>query len=367
MEASSSCAQSPRQLSAPRRVAALSFQPKNRSCVLNRPRKSQRHLPPCVYFKHGAYWYVKKGKWQRLGDSLAEALTAYAGKIETPAGGMDDLIDRVYKHHTKGLAKSTQDQYQIAADRLKGYLRSFAPHQVKSKHVAAIKLDMAATPNMANRVVGFLRTVFSYAVEWQEVDSNPCVGVRRHEEEKRTRLLSDAEWNAIHLAAGPRLRVIMELQYLTGQRINDVLKIRRSQLTDDGITFEQQKTGARLLIRWSPQLRATVAAADALSIGLPPVLTLLRGRYGGAPDYRSVLLQWNEACERACVQDARLNDTRARAATTADAQGRDAQSLLGHSSPEMTRRYLREKKIAEVRGPNIRQALDVGQKYKRNQ
>jgi integrase len=204
-------------------------------------------------------------------------------------------------------------------------------------------------------------------VEWQEVDSNPCVGIRRHAEGKRTRLLSDEEWNAIHQAAGPRLRVIMELQYLTGQRINDVLKIRRSQVSDAGISFKQQKTGAQLLIRWSPQLRLTVDAANALTTDKPPALTLLRGRYNGAPDYRSVLLQWDEACAAAKVEDARLNDTRARAATTADAQGRNAQALLGHTSPEMTRRYLRDHATAEVRSPNIRQALDVGQKRKRNQ
>lgn len=310
---------------------------------------------------------MKAGKWQRLGESLSDALLLYAEKVEAPKGGMADLIDRVYEIHAKSLSASTQQQYRIAADKLKSNLCKFSPAQVKSKHVAAIKLKMADTPNMANRIISFLRTVFAYAVEWQEVDSNPCTGVRRHAEEKRKRLLSHAEWSAIHLAAGPRLRAIMELQYLTGQRINDVLSIRRSQITEDGLVFEQQKTGARLVVRWSPQLRSTVSAAEALSEGLPPALTLLRGRYGGAPDYRSVLLQWHDACERAGVADARLNDTRARAATTADAQGRDAQSLLGHTSPEMTRRYLREKKIAEVRGPNIRQALDVGQKRKQNQ
>lgn len=320
-----------------------------------------------MYFKHGAYWLVKQGKWTRLGDGLAESLAAYAETVETPKGSMPDLIERVYAHHCKTKSKSTADQYRIAADRLKVIFAKANPGQIKSKHVAAVKTSLAETPNMANRITSFLRTVFSYAVEWGEADTNPCIGVRRHAEAKRKRLISDEEWNAIHEQAGPRLKVIMELQFLTGQRINDVLKIRRSQITDEGIAFQQQKTDAKVIIRWSRQLRATVRAAEALSAGKPPALTLLRGKYNGAPDYRSVLLQWNEACEAAAVEDARLNDGRAKSATTANKQGRDPQALLGHTSPEMTERYLREHAGTQARSPNIRQALDVGQKRKRNQ
>jgi hypothetical protein len=70
-----------------------------------------------VYFKHGAYWLVKKGKWTRLGDDLAHALGEYAKTVETPKGGMPDLIEKVYRHHCANLAQSTQAQYRQAADR----------------------------------------------------------------------------------------------------------------------------------------------------------------------------------------------------------------------------------------------------------
>jgi integrase len=310
-----------------------------------------------VYSKHGAYWLVKKGKWTRLGDSLAEALEAYARIVEVRKGSMPELIERVYAYHCRGKAKSTSDQYRLAANRLKDIFKSADPGQVKSKHVAAVKTSLVETPNMANRITSFLRTVFSYAVEWQIVDSNPCIGVRRHAEAKRKRLITDDEWRAIYAHAGPRLRVIMELQYLTGQRINDVLKIRRSQITDEGLTFEQQKTGEKLVIRWSRHLRTTVAAAEALSAGKPPALTLLRGKYNGAPDYRSVLKQWNDACAAAGVEDARLNDGRAKSATAANKQGLDAQALLGHTTPQHTDRYLRDRAGHEARGPKMKKRV----------
>ena len=317
-----------------------------------------------MYFKHGAYWLVKKGKWTRLGDDLAAALGEYAKTVEAPQGGMAQLIEKVYQHHCPSLAKNTREQYRQAADRLSEIFKNFAPSQVKSKHVAAMKVSMADTPNMCNRMISFLRVVFGYAVEWQLVESNPCVGVKRHAEAKRERLLSDSEWSAIHDKAGPRLRIIMELQYLTGQRISDVLSIRRNQITDDGIEFKQQKTKAKVLVRWSRQLRATVAAAEALSAHKPPALTLLRGRYNGAPDYKSVYDQFKAAALAAGIDDASVNDGRAKSATTANAQGKSAQALLGHTSPAMTARYLRDRSATQARSPNIRQALDVGQKRK---
>jgi len=58
---------------------------------MNRPRKKDRHLPRCVYHKHGAYWLVRKGKWTKLASDLRGALAAYASIFEAPKGGMAEL------------------------------------------------------------------------------------------------------------------------------------------------------------------------------------------------------------------------------------------------------------------------------------
>ena len=329
---------------------------------MNRPRKSKGPYPPCFYAKHGAFYLVKANKWTRLGTDLGLALTEYARHMQTgEQRGMPKLIDDVLAKVKPRLAESTQEQYAYAAKVLKRKLAPFEPHEVKARHVAQVQDSLAATPNMANRVISFLRLVFVDAVNRQLVDSNPCNGIPRLPEEKRKSLITDAEWQAIHDKAGPRLQIIMRLQYLTGQRIGDVLSIKRSQLTDDGILFEQQKTGARLVVRWTPDLRAAVEAAKALAGGVPSV-TLLRSATGGPPDYRSVAEQFARAAEAAGVEDVRLNDGRAKSATTAKQQGKSARALLGHTSETMTQRYLRDKEIPEVEGPSFRQGLDVGQK-----
>lgn len=329
---------------------------------MGRPRTKDRHLPPCVFRSHGAYYFVKRGRWLFLGRDLANALAEYGRRMEEPRGGCAELIDAAFDAMVRRqppLSKSTREQYTIAARRLKKILQNFAPSQVMPKHIAAIKSSMAKTPNMANRILSFGRQVFDYALENQLIDSNPFVGIKRHAERKRMRLISQVEFDALYAAAGPRLRVIMDLLFLTAQRIEDVLNIRVRDLGDDGISFTQQKTGARLVVRWSPDLRATVERAKALG-GNVRALTLLYNRHGKAPDYRSVLLQWHKARKAAGVEDATPHDVRAMSLTAMNKQrGKEAaRAVAGHTSDVQTERYLRDREIPVVDGPVMARVLD---------
>jgi integrase len=319
-----------------------------------RPRKKDRHLPPCVYHKHGAYWLVKGGKWENLGADLPAALEAYGKTFNRPAGLMPALIDAALKEHRQHIAKNTQDQYDVVGKKLKHIFQDADPAQVTSRDVVRVRMALAATPNMANRCLSVLSLVFNYALEMQLVDRNPVVGVERLGEPHRERLLAHKEFQAIKAEAPARLAVVMDLLYLTGQRVNDVLRIQTKDLTESGIYFRQQKTGKRLLVRWTSELRAVVEQAKTLH-GNVRALTLLHGRAGKAPNYRSTRDQWDAACERAGVGDAQLRDIRAMSLTDAEDQGMNPTALAGHSSEQMTKRYLRAKKVKEVSGPSFRQ------------
>lgn len=321
-----------------------------------RPRRNNRHLPPCVYLHHGAYYLVSKGRWQRLGADLPSALAEYGRRFSAPQGSMAKLIDDAIGARRAKLSSNTWDQYQVVARKLKEIMAEFAPEQVLPRHVVQIRQSMAATPNMANRTLSVLRLVFDYALERQLIDSNPAVGIKRLEERERDRLITRAEYQLIYAKAPPRLQVVMDLCFFTGQRISDVLGIRYAELGDEGITFRQAKTGARLLVRWTDELRAVVERAKALH-GNVRALTLLHNRRGKSPDYKTVRDQWTLACSRAGVEDAHLHDLRAMAGTAAEEQGLDPQQLLGHTSPAMTRRYLRAKKTPKVDGPSFSQVL----------
>lgn len=327
---------------------------------MNRPRKKDPHLPPCVFFRHGAHHYIKRGKSRRLPadgpSTLESALKAYAKILEeVPSEGtMSALIDEAMDALKDGWSANTLKQYKGAAKKLKKAFSEFAPADVKQKDVVAFKIGYKRIPNMTNRCLSLLREVFDYALEQQlpGIDSNPANGVKRLKESKRTRLIQIGEYVAIYAHAGPRLQVIMDLLIRSGERINDVLKIKRSDLLPEGIRFVQQKTGAKRVVPWTAELHAIVDRAKALH-GNVHSLTLLYNRKRKAPDYRTVKLQWDEACKAAEVKDATLHDLRAVAATWAKKQGLNPTLLLGHTSPTQTERYLRDREEVMAEGPSF--------------
>ena len=73
---------------------------------------------------------------------------------------------------------------------------------------------------------------------------------------------------AIQANASAALQAIVDLCYLTAQRISDVLAIRYSDVTDDGVYFQPSKTrkrtAAKAIVRWTPDLRAAVERAKDL-------------------------------------------------------------------------------------------------------
>jgi integrase len=325
-----------------------------------RPRKKNRHLPPCVHPKHGQYWYVKGGKWEALGKDLAGALAEYARRQAEPKGGIAPFFDEALAEVSKTVSASTTRQYKTAAQKLKKMLRLFAsPTQVQQGDIATVKHMLSATPNMANRVLTVARLLFNYGLETGIVKTNPAIGVKPYKLRVRKRLLSAEEFGLIYAQAGPRLRCIMDLWRLTGQRVVDVVRIRRADLREEGIYFRQAKTDAELIVRWNPELQAAVARAKELH-GNVKALTLFHTRLGGAPDYRTVYDQWRKAVALSGVQDAQQRDMRAVAVTATNRQrGKTAaKDLAGHTNESMTARYIRDHDVPVVDGPTYLKVLD---------
>lgn len=311
-----------------------------------------------MYSKHGRYWFVKANKWTDLGTKLSEALAAYGRLVDPPpTGEMDKLFDKVLtalQTRKKPIKASTLAQYRQARKKLSPAFVEFSPHQVLGKHIAAVKMRYASTPNMANRMLSFLRVCFRYAVEWQLTASNPCIGIIRHDEHERDRYLTDTEYKAIWDKASTVTRVTMDLCYLTGQRIGDVLKIRRADLTDEGIAFTQEKTGKRLIVEWTPELKDVCEQAKNLT-GNVRGLFLICKRNGRPYSYGGMRDNFSRARKLANVSDTRLHDIRAKSLTDADQQGIDAQKLGGHATRAMTERYIRIRRIDVATPPSIRQ------------
>ncbi|MCP1675497.1 integrase [Natronocella acetinitrilica] len=314
-----------------------------------------------MYQKHGAYYLVRQNRWVRLAGDLPSALQEYARLTATPQGNMSGLIDTaIAQASERGVSSNTLRQYQMGGDRLKEALVEFTVSDVKPHHIGQLMDHFRKTPNLANRMRSLLKMAFDHAVVTGMRESNPVLSIPRHREKKRDRYLTDEEWDAIYLTASPALRCIMDVAYYTGQRIGDILSIRLSQISEEGIAFQQEKTGKRLTVAMNSGLRDAIARAKGLH-GTTR-LYLLGQRNGKIRSYRGARDLLHRAAERAGVADVGWHDIRAKSITDTKRQGKNAQALAGHTTEAQTNRYLRGRETTLVEGPSFRQSNSGGAK-----
>lgn len=133
---------------------------------MNRPRKHDRHLPACMYHKHGAYYLVRRGKWRRLATKLPDALREYARLIDQPrgVGGMPALIDtmlpRILRNARTGRPHAdavTQAMYEAADRELwMGGVRDVSEGVVRNAIAAALAVR-AQAPLTDEEIVDMVR------------------------------------------------------------------------------------------------------------------------------------------------------------------------------------------------------------------
>jgi integrase len=314
--------------------------------------KRDRQLPAGMYLKHGAYWLVRRNKWTRLGTDLGASLRAYASHVETKPVGMCAAVDRAIEDISGRGKPNTVRQYKQAAKKLRNMFAEFHPSQVRPIHVRQMLTHLKATPNMANRCRSVLMLAMKLAVESGECETNPVAEIDPLPERQRERYLSDAEFAAIYDAAPDIVQVFMAIAYMTGQRIGDVLAIRISDLGEDGIAFRQEKTEARLIVAWTPELRQ--AAQRAKDLRTVRSFFLISQRNGRRYSYKGMRDAFDRARIAAGVEDATPHDIRAKAGTDAKRQGKNPTLLLGHTSPQHTGRYIRQRLPELVEGPTMK-------------
>lgn len=304
----------------------------------------------CMYYKHGAYWIVKKNRWSPLGHTYRSAVKAWADHQDAP-GEMPALLNKTYEAYEARvkhgeIRQSTLDSYNAVKHRLVRAFANMNPDEVTPADVKTyIRHYHGTQPNVGNRALVILREAFNLGMELQLCQFNPAAQVKRKTERKRSRRLTDAEFKNIRACAKGQLPLIMDVLYYTGQRISDVLAIKQSDISGGVIRFVQQKTGAPLDIEMGPELGKAIVAARS-----GPVTGLWLFSSKGKPmSYDTVRSAYRAACNRAGVEDTTLHDIRAKTITDLSLAGHDAQAIAGHTDPKMTERYIREKAVPVVK------------------
>lgn len=346
------------------------------SSAQDRGMTKDRILPPRVFAKDPSYYLVTadgpKRIWRRLSkvkDGLPAMYRALATLLHTEAqkGHMPGLIAAWEQEVMTRHAPKTQRD-EIARGRiLAEAFQEFAVDQVQAKHVAEFLRALRTRPRTHNLYRAQIRELMRYAVERGLRGDNPVEHIRTVPERARTRYITDSELRRIKVAAmtgedgrrtrsGPMLCCLIDMAYLTGQRIGDLLALEWSALTPAGIAFQPAKTrrstAAQVVIEWTPRLRDVERRMRELRKArrgfAPQVFTSQDGK---AYTYWGASTAWRRAVKRAGQHDAHFHDLRAKALTDKEAsEGMGAARLMGtHSTETQTADYLRAKVARKTR------------------
>lgn len=315
-----------------------------------RKRITNKHLPQKVYQKHGAFYYVDpNNKWHKLGVTFAESMANWAklvnqnNKIIT----MNDLFSRYLREVAplKSAASYKKNIYQM--QNLTKVFGQMIPSEVTPVDIYGF-LDIRGktAPITANREKSLLSHVFSYAIRWGVCSSNPCRFVKRNTEKPRDRYVENWEFDAVWEIAPPVIQCLMTFAVISAQRIGDILKIKLSDITDEGIFIQQGKTGKKLLLEWSDELRNCVDKIKKLPRSNIYSFTLFCNSKGQPLVYEAFSTLWLKVMKRALADGIikerfTFHDLRGKSAS--DLQNRaHASALLGHSDQRTTQRiYIR--------------------------
>lgn len=329
---------------------------------MGRPRKNDKHLPRYVRFKHGAYHFTnpKTGKCKKIGESIPEMYMNYAKLIhtfETSAETMNDLFDRYMLEVAPLKSASSYRVNKLQIGNLKEYFGEMNPLDVKPIYIYKYLDDRGQDAQVsANREFALLSHVFTVAIKWGAVESNPCIGLRKHSEPKRDREVTEEEFQAVRSIAEPHMQCIMDFAYYTGLRKGDILRIQLTDLHEDAIRININKVKKKAIIEWTEgiseivkkceQCRKALATKSAkkrkvLSIYLFP------NKMGNKYTESGFTASWRRLIKKAMKgglisQEFRFNDIRHKSATDAEhIHGREyARQLLAHTTQATTARYI---------------------------
>ncbi|MFA5922568.1 MAG: tyrosine-type recombinase/integrase [Methylococcaceae bacterium] len=309
-----------------------------------------RKLPPRVYQKHGAFFYVTNPdrKWIRLGQNESEMYQALA-KLKTTdvrQGMMSEFIERYEKEIIPTKAPRTQIDNLSEIKNLKQAFGKMRPEHIKPKHVYAY-MDARGTKakTRANREKSLLSSIFSYLIRWGVVEDNPCKNVKGFQEKARNRYVEDWEYEAVLSLASPVLRAAMEIAATTGMRQGDILKLKYTDLTENGVPVTQNKTGKKQIFEWTPALKAAIQSAKQHPRHADSLIYIIANERGQQYTSEGFKCNWqrlmNKALETGVINERfTFHDLRAKAGSDAED---NAQKLLGHASATTTKRVYERK------------------------
>jgi integrase len=313
---------------------------------VGRRRQHDKHLPRRMYLRAGTYYFAGP-KWINLGRDYGRALIQYAGIVgeRQTVTTVRELLSHYLESSAKRLKPSTLEGYRNSSANLCRVFGDMALEDVEPAHVYRYLVERGDV--QANRDRALLSAAYTHARRIGAFrGDDPAKGLQyRNPETPRKRYVTDDEFAALLAASPPKLAAVLRVTYLAGLRIGDALALRVSDLTAEGIAYQQEKAGARLVVEWTPELREAVEDAKRAfrRFGREWLFESRQTRTKAAGPYTVSGLRANfrRALAKAGLPHMTLHDLRRKAGS--DVEDAHATKLLGHADAKVTRRHYRAK------------------------
>jgi enterobacteria phage integrase len=203
-------------------------------------------------------------------DFLADAKPASPAP-RTGEGSLGRLITEYYGSTAfRNLKPSSQKGYRYALEPLAKAHGHRLVRDMRADKVAKIIADIGAEhPGMANFTKSVLQMLMKYAVKAKWRPDNPVVGIDRFKSgTHHTWTEGELKTFETHWPLGTRERLAYALLLHTIQRVGDVAKMKRADITDGELHVIQDKTGAELYLPILPELAQAMKAYPARGLTL---------------------------------------------------------------------------------------------------
>lgn len=253
------------------------------------------------------------------------------------------ILDRFQAQCLSQLAPRTARDYARHIGHLKARFGHLIASELKPRDFGPYIQERAGKKGEVQRCrsLAVLSAAFTQAVSfWYLLDHNVLRDVKRPKRPPRDRLIEDWEFKAIRAGAPLRVQLMMDLALRLGQRQGDLLNLKWADIKDGSVNLQQGKTGKRLAIEISPDLKRVFGKCWMLPNRGEYVITRKQGGRYTSEGFRALWQRTMNAYVRRGGVRGTFHDIRALCATKCKTP-EEAMKLLGHTNISMTLRVYR--------------------------
>ncbi len=253
---------------------------------------------------------------------------------------LESLIDAFEKSPAFAtLAEKTQESHQHAFKAIRKEWEGLALKLTQQRGMkASIRKwhhTFSANPRTADQMLFSLSRVFTFGIDEEMIDKNPCTGIDRLYTGSRKESVWTPDLIALFRAkAKPHMLLAFEMAINTGQRQSDLLMLSWKQYDGTHLSFEQGKTKKRVRVKVHSKLKAMI---DALPKDKMRIMNNSRGRPWTKDGFKT---SWGKECARLEIEGVTFHDLRGTFITDRRREGSTTEqiaSITGHSIAEVGR------------------------------